>query len=109
MTSGVAQNDTALKLEADLLMEEAMRIMPEVIAMMTVMNTSSPGTWNNIHDYTMQMLARSYTCACMSMSNNLVLWLDGPLVDPLLSLDVSISMPSTTAHIYMSRLYAWPQ
>jgi hypothetical protein len=97
----VVQNDTALTLQADVMTAEALAMMPEVIAAMVLMNASIPLPVNNLNNYTIALLSRSYAAAWNALTNFV-----GSVSTPLNS-EVDIPVPISQAHVAHWRVYVW--
>ncbi|KAG8681903.1 hypothetical protein FRC08_015335 [Ceratobasidium sp. 394] len=79
---------------------EALRLMPDVISLLSVMNTSVPPTWGNIDDYVIAVLGRSYSGAWSALTEFV-----GSTSPPLASKCASVV--SMQAHITLWRVYLW--
>jgi hypothetical protein len=97
----VVQNETALTLQADVMTAEALAMMPEVIEAMVFMNTSIPLPVNNLNNYTIALLSRSYAAAWTALTNFV-----GSVSTPLDS-EVDIPVPISQAHVAYWRVYVW--
>ncbi|KAG8687620.1 hypothetical protein FRC11_006901 [Ceratobasidium sp. 423] len=95
------QNDTQMVLEADLMTNEALWMMPDVANQLVLANTSIPSSWGDLDDYVSELLIRSYSGAW----NGLNQWIGNPGA-PLKS-DFSITVPAIKAQVHLGRVYAW--
>lgn len=88
---------------ADPMVYQALRMLPETIQLMTAANMSLPTLWNNIEDYSVEMMRRAY-CVSWTALNR---WVGGDPKGPFLATPAEISVPSTIARVSVERVYAW--
>ncbi|KAG9101412.1 hypothetical protein FS749_007219 [Ceratobasidium sp. UAMH 11750] len=96
-----AQNDSALILQEDSLTTEALRMMPDIISSLALINTSIPSTWGNFDDYIIGVLGRSYSGAWSALTEYLS---EASL--PLTS-NFTPAVPSSQAHVALWRVGLW--
>jgi len=99
--AGNIVTNSSLQVEAEPLVDQALAMMPETIASMTVANLSLPPLWDNINQYTAEMLRRSYSASWTALSIYIA------QSGPYLSTPVNITVPSTIARVSLWRVYAW--
>ena len=97
----VVQNITPLSLGPDTMTAEALAMMPELTAMMALMNVSVPQSFNNINQYTVEVLSRSYGAAWTALTNLM------GLESTVLETNATVSVPVSQARILHWRLYVW--
>lgn len=95
------QNDTEVVLQEDRMTIEALRLMPDVISLLVLMNSSIPCTWEHLDDYVIGVLGRSYSGAWTALTNYV-----GGTSEPLSS-GFTASLPSLQARVDLKRVYAW--
>lgn len=96
------RGDSTIELKEDFMTTEALQLMPDIIADLVLLNSSIPSTWsNNIDDYVIDMLARSYSGAWTALTNYM-----GGTSRPLTS-SFSASIPSVRAQVDLGRVCTW--
>ncbi|KAB5589567.1 hypothetical protein CTheo_6993 [Ceratobasidium theobromae] len=95
-SNSTVQNDTAIALRDDRMTRDALRLIPDVVGNLVLMNTSVPLPWNALDDYVIETLTRSYSGAWMALN------LGGTFFTTY-----SPAVPTSLAEVNLGRLYAW--
>jgi hypothetical protein len=92
---------TELTLEADVMTLQAMYVMADVIGELVDANITLPPTWDNIQNYTTEMLTRGYTSAWTAMSELIAFYTPYP------STPVTIPITMSRAFVDRRRVWGW--
>ncbi|KAF8708246.1 hypothetical protein RHS03_03413, partial [Rhizoctonia solani] len=95
------QKDRTSEVKPDNMAAPALRIMPTVISMMTLMNSSLPLPWRNVHRYVEEVIGRSYAVSWAA----LVDWAGES--DPRLATEFTPTILSSRANVDKTRVLAW--
>lgn len=95
------QNDTALSLREDPMTTEALRLMPEITLSLILIGSLVPSNQDNVDDYVIDMLGRSYAGAWTALTDSL-----NYLTPPMTS-KFTPALPSLKALVDLNRVYAW--
>lgn len=95
------QNDTALSRQQDPMTTEALRLMADVTVLLVQENSSIPFAWDDVDDYVVATMSRSYSGAWTALTSYL-----GQSSAPLTS-SFSISVSSLRAQVDLRRVYVW--
>ncbi|KAF8315896.1 hypothetical protein DL93DRAFT_2227171, partial [Clavulina sp. PMI_390] len=118
LTHSPSNGDAFLaELQTDPMTVQAISMMPEVIATMATMNVSLPPTWNNIDQYTREMLSRSFAASWNVITDvvassyatsysEIAIPPSGDLGTGL-STPVNVAVSALRASISMTRLMVW--
>ena len=91
---------TELALEGDIMTPHAMYVMADVIAELVDSNITLPSQWNNMENYTREMLMRGYTSAWTAMSEMVAFY---SLPYP----STSVTIPVTMSRAFIDRRRVW--
>lgn len=98
-STSTIQNDTSLLVQEDRMTTEALRLMADLSVVLVQMNSSIPDTMNNINDYVIGLLTRSYS----GIWNGLTDIVGSPAaISPY-----TPSLPSLQARVDLTRVYVW--
>jgi len=90
-----------LTLEADIMTPHALYVMADVIGQLVDANVTLPPTWNNLENYTKEMLMRGYSGAWTAMSELFAFY------TPYLSTPATIPITMSRAVVDHRRVWAW--
>jgi hypothetical protein len=91
---------TELALEADIMTPHAMYVMADVIIELVDANITLPSLWNNMENYTREMLTRGYTSAWTVMSEMVAFY--SPAYP-----STSVTIPVTMSRAFVDRRRVW--
>lgn len=100
-SDSTVQNDTIVMLQEDPLTKEALRLMPDTMATLVLLNASIPSNWGNFDDYVTEVLSRSYSGAWTALTERTGNW-SSKLRSSFIS-----TISSSRAVVNLSRVYAW--
>ena len=92
---------TELTLEPDVMTLHAMYVMADVIGQLVEANITLPPTWNNLENYTKEMLTRGYSSAWTAMSELIAFY------TPLPSTSATIPITMSRAFVDRRRVFGW--
>jgi hypothetical protein len=90
---------TELTLEADVMTLHALYVMADVVGELVDANMTLPPTWDNIENFTKEMLTRGYISAWTAMSELIAFYAPYP--------STSVTIPITMSRAFVDRRRVW--
>ena len=92
---------TELTLQADIMTQHALYLMVDVIGELVNANVTLPSAWNNMENYTRELLMRGYSSAWTVMSELVAIY------NPYPSTRVTIPITMSRAFVDYRRVWGW--
>ncbi|KDN33100.1 hypothetical protein RSAG8_13809, partial [Rhizoctonia solani AG-8 WAC10335] len=101
-TTVQADDTNPLKnIRGDRMASTALKMMPTVIGTLTAMNVSVPSAWENVDNYVVEFLRRSYAVSWTAVTNFV------GENDTQVNTTYQVALPASQARVNKGRVYIW--